>query len=120
MRSRFSRPIAAVLAGALMLTSLNIVPAQAASGNARHPQAPPSQTSTTDFSARRRHYNRGNAAALGAVIGVFGAIAAMAAADQYRDNYYYGDPGYGRYGYGAPYGYASAYRYRHGHGHHHR
>jgi hypothetical protein len=107
MRSRFSRPIAAVLAGALMLTSLNIV-------------AAPSQTSTTDFSARRRHYNRGNAAALGAVIGVFGAIAAMAAADQYRDNYYYGDPGYGRYGYGAPYGYASAYRYRHGHGHHHR
>ena len=102
-----------------MLTSLNMVPAQAASGTARHPQAAPSRTTTTDFSARRRHYNRGNAAALGAVIGVFGAIAAMAAAVQYRDNYYYGDPGYGPYGYGAPYGYAHAYRYRPGDGRRH-
>jgi hypothetical protein len=119
MRNQYSRPVAAALVAALALTSINIVPAQAASGNSRQPHAAQAQATTSDFSARRRHYRRGNAAALGAVLGVFGAIASIAAADQYRNNYYYGDPGYGAYG--APYGYAPAYRfggYWH-HRHHH-
>lgn len=69
--------------------------------------------------ARSRHYNRGNAAAVGAVIGLFGVIAAAAAADSYRDRYY-GRPYYGPgpYAYGPGYGYyAPRYRYRH-HRHH--
>ncbi len=53
----------------------------------------------TDFSARRRHYHRGNAAAglamMGLMIGTIGAIAAS----QHHDYYYYGyGPGY----YGPP------------------
>jgi hypothetical protein len=117
MTIRFSRSIAAALVGALALTSFNLVPAQATPRNSGQAQVQ-SPATTTDFSARRRHYGRGNAAALGAVLGVFGAIAAIAAADQYRNNYY-GNPGYG---YGAPYGYAPAYRfggYRHHHHHRH-
>jgi uncharacterized membrane protein YidH (DUF202 family) len=38
--------------------------------------------------ARSRHHHRGNAAAVGAVIGLFGVIAAAAAADSYRERYY--------------------------------
>jgi hypothetical protein len=48
-----------------------------------------STTAKIDFSARRRHYRLGNAAALGAFIGVFGTIATIAAANSYRDDYYY-------------------------------
>jgi hypothetical protein len=56
----------------------------------------------SDFSARRRHYRRGNAAGLaimGMMIGTIGAIAAQ----QRRDDYYYYGPGY--------YGYAPGYVY---------
>lgn len=67
--------------------------------------------------ARSRHH-RGNAAAVGAVVGLFGTIAALAAADSYRDRYYYGGgPYYGAYGPG--YGYAPRYYYRHRHHHRH-
>lgn len=72
-------------------------------------------------SAEARHYHRGrgNAAVAGAVVGLFGTIAALAARDAYRDRYY-GDPYYG----GSPYAYyPPVYRYRHWHRHwrhHHR
>jgi hypothetical protein len=112
MRIRLNRPIAAALAVAVTLSSFDLVPAHAAPKNSNQTQASQSTATTTDLSARRR-WGRGNAAALGAVIGVFGAIAAIAAADQYR-NGYYGDPGYG-YGYG----YAPGYRYGYRHHHHH-
>jgi hypothetical protein len=127
--------IAAALAAALTLTSLNLAPAQAAAAKGIDQlQETQSTAATTDFSARRRHYRRGNAAALGAFIGVFGTIAAIAAANQYRDDYYYyGDPYYGGYGYGPSFGYAPRYGFRHGgggwggggvvgggHHHHHR
>ncbi|HZL31822.1 MAG TPA: hypothetical protein VFC54_12285 [Pseudolabrys sp.] len=69
--------------------------------------------------ARSRHHGRGNAAVAGAVLGVFGTIAALAARDAYRDRYY----GYGSYDpyYGAAYGYypRPGYRYRHWHRRHH-
>ena len=121
MRFPTRRSIAATLAAAVTLTSLNLAPAQAAAADGTgQSQVTHSSAVNTELSARRRHYNRGNAAALGAVLGVFGAIAAVAAADRYRDNYYYGGgPYYGPYGYGAPYGYAPVYPYRYGH-HHHR
>ncbi|HWL03948.1 MAG TPA: hypothetical protein VNQ99_03280 [Xanthobacteraceae bacterium] len=55
----------------------------------------------TEFSSQRRRapraYRGNNAAALGAVTAIFGTIATIAAADAYRDRYYY-----------APYGYAPA------------
>ncbi|MBI1202901.1 MAG: hypothetical protein GC182_10350 [Rhodopseudomonas sp.] len=66
----------------------------------------------------RHHHSRANAAALGAVLGVFGTIAALAARDRYRDGYYYYGPG--PY-YGGPYAYAPApryYYYRHRYWHH--
>lgn len=63
--------------------------------------------------ARPRHYHRGNAAAVGAVIGLFGTIAAIAAADSYRDRYY------GPYAYGPGYGYAPYYGHRRWHSHRH-
>jgi hypothetical protein len=65
----------------------------------------------TDFSARRRYYRRGNAAAgvamMGLMIGTIGAIAAQQRRDDYYYNYgygpgYYGPPVY--YGYGPYYG----------------
>jgi hypothetical protein len=67
---------------------------------------------TTDISARRRYYRRGNAAGLaimGAMIGTIGGvIAAQQRRDAYYDYYngygpgYYGPPAY--YGYGPYYG----------------
>jgi hypothetical protein len=108
MRTRISRAAAVALASAVALTSLDLAPASAA-GNAPGTQATKASTSI-DLSARRRHYrHRGNAAVLGAVAGIFGAIAATAAANSYRHRYYYGEPYYyGSYGYGAPYAYAPA------------
>jgi hypothetical protein len=77
--------------------------------------------STISFNAaeaRPRHYNRGNAAAVGAIVGLFGTVAALAAADSYRDRYYYGGgPYYGAYGPG--YGYYGGPRY-YGRRHYHR
>jgi hypothetical protein len=71
MRIKFHRSIVAALAGVLALSTIAGTPAEA-------------------------HYrHRGDAAVLGAVLGVFGTIAAVAAADRYRDNY----GCYGCYGY---------------------
>jgi hypothetical protein len=94
------KSIAAALTAAVVLSSIGINSAE----------------------ARSRHYHRGNAAAVGAVIGLFGTIAALAAADSYRDRYYDGSPYpyYGSYAYGPGYGYAPqyyGYRYRHHHRH---
>ena len=88
--------IAAALATAVVLGSIGINPAE----------------------ARPRHYHRGNAAAVGAVIGLFGTIAAIAAADSYRERYYNGGY-YGSYAYGPGYGYAPYYGHRHWHRHRH-
>jgi len=137
MRFHTRRSMAVALAAAMALTSLNLAPAQAAAPKSSgQSQLTQSIATITDFSARRRHYRRGNAAALGAFMGVFGTIAAIAAANQYRDGYYYGDPysyGPGPYYYGGGYYGGGAYQgwgggYRHhgggggggGHHHHHR
>jgi hypothetical protein len=128
MSLRIPRSSAVALAIALTLTSIDLTPASAASISGRT-QA--SQSSTIDFSARRR-WHRGNAAAFGAILGVFGTIAAVAAANQYRDRYYYYDGSYdgsygyvpygtygGPYVYGSPFVYAHPYRFRRWHHHHH-
>jgi hypothetical protein len=95
MRAFSNRVIAAAAAAAIALTSVSFSPATA---------APVSKLQTvaahdlTDVSARRRVHSGGNRAALGAVMGVFGLIAGLAAADAYRDRHrYYGayDPYYG-------------------------
>src|ERR1039457_1588771 len=90
MRITMRRSVAAALAGALALSTIALAPAQAASD-------------TTTFSSVRKHrHHYGNAAAFGAVAGMFGIIAGLAAADRYGDNYYYG---YDDGPYCAPYGY---------------
>ena len=89
MRITMRRSVAAALAGALALSTIALAPAQAASD-------------TTTFSSVRKHrHHYGNAAAFGAVAGMFGIIAGLAAADRYGDNYYYG---YDDGPYYAPYG----------------
>jgi len=92
-----------------MVTSIGLAPAQAAPRS--EPRGAQAAAATTDFSARR-HWRGGNRAAFGAVAGMFGTIAALAAADQYNDGYY-GGPGYG-------YGYGPGYRYGGWHHHHWR
>jgi hypothetical protein len=98
MRTTIRRAILAAVAGILVVTTIGLTPAE----------------------ARHRHY--GNAAAVAAVVGLFGTIAALAAADQYRDDYYGYGPYYGGY-YPAPYAYYGGgyrgYRYGGGHWHHH-
>lgn len=94
MRKKFKSSVAAVLAAALVLSSISFESAQARS--------------------RHYHHSRANAAVAGAVIGLFGAIAAAAAADSYRHRYY------GYYDGGPYYGYAPpVYPHRHWH-HDHR
>lgn len=61
--------------------------------------------SSTDLSARRRHYRRGNAAGLAAMGLMFGTIGAIIAQQQ-REDYY------NRYGYGGYYGYGPPVYYR--------
>ena len=108
MRTRSSRVTAVAVATAVALTSLDLTSASAADV-AGTPQV--TKSSTIDLSARRRHLRRGDAFVLGAVASIFGAIAATAAADRYRERYYYyGEPyDEGPYyygGYAAPYAYA--------------
>jgi hypothetical protein len=92
MRINTRRFAAAAIAGILALSAIGLTPAEA------------------------HRWYRGDAAVLGAVAGLFGTIAVLAARDQYRD--YYGCYGcYGPYyGYSRPYAYAPGYRYW---GHHH-
>ena len=97
MRITRHRAIAAATAAAIALTAMTITPA----------------------SARPYHHNgrsAGNAAVLGAVAGVFGIIATLAARKQYEREYGYGYGGYRAYAPPpAPYGYYGAprpyYRY---------
>lgn len=114
MSVRIPRSAAITLAVAVALTSIELTSVSAASAAGR---AQATQASTIDLSARRRGY-RGNAAAFGAILGVFGTIAAVAASNRYRDRYYYyGQPYYGSYGYGSygyydgPYAYGAPYLY---------
>lgn len=113
MNIKTSRVAAAMLTAALALTSLNIVPAKAAGPS----PAAQGNAGTVEMSARR-HWRHGNAAVLGAVAGLFGTIAVLAANDRYQDGYYYGSPYYGPYGYGGPY--YAPYRYHYWHHHHWR
>lgn len=98
MKHTFRRP-AAALAAALVVSAVAFTPAYAAHRHGR--------------------YHHGNAAMLGAVAGVFGTIAALAAEDQYRDEYYGydGGPYYAPYGYyyGGPRGYYGGYWHHHHH-----
>jgi len=85
MRNKFRSAIVAALAATVTLTSIHLTPAEAASKNAV------SNTTSTEFSARR--YHRGNSRAAMAMFGlVAGSIMAAAAADQYSDVYYGGGP----------------------------
>jgi len=84
MRINVRRSIVAALVGVLALSTIAATPAEA------------------------HRWHRGNAAVLGAVLGVFGTIAVLAARDRYRDDYY------GCYGcyYGGPvYAYPGPYYY---------
>jgi hypothetical protein len=83
MRTNLRRTLIAAVAATVAFTSIGLTPAD----------------------ARYRH--RGNAAAAAAVFGLFGTIAAIAAADAARDDYY------GGY-YGGPYSYAPAPYYGYG------
>jgi len=115
MRFHVRSSMALALAAAVTLTSLNLAPAQAAAPKASGQQV--TENTGIDFSARRR-WHRGNRAALGAAIGIFGAIAAIAAAERYRDRHYYDDRYYDRpypY-YRGPYSYGPVYPY-YGFGH---
>jgi hypothetical protein len=128
MRTHTRNTFAIALAGALALSTMNVPPAAAASGSVADGNK---GAVTTTFSARHyyRHgrYRRGNPAVLGAVAGIFGMIAGLAARDRYYDDYYdyggpyyyYGGP-YPSYGYSVPYRYHPHYRlgYRGFHGYH--
>jgi hypothetical protein len=98
MTLKCSRAVAAVSAAAIALTSASFAPAMAAPVSKKESVA---MAGDVDVSSRRKRYRsyNGNRAALGAVAGIFGTIAAIAAADAYRDRYY---RPYGYYGH-APY-----------------
>jgi hypothetical protein len=85
MRVTRLRAIAAATAAAIALTSFAVTPASA------RPYG--------------YHHRGANAAVLGAVAGVFGTIAALAARNRYERDYRYG---YGPYYAPAPYGYYGA------------
>ncbi len=125
MHTSIRRSLAAALTGALALSTISLAPAEAASAKS----GVRAKQGAITFSARRRH-NSAGPIVLGAVAGLFGTIAALAARDRYYDEYY------GPYYYAAPRYYytrhASIRGYRHyragpvrefggwhGHRHHH-
>jgi hypothetical protein len=86
---------AAVMAtvAAVALTAFEPSPAQAGSAPAGKGVSAATATSdATDFSARRRYYRGGGggAAAAAAFAGIVGTGIAIAASQNYRDDYYYG------------------------------
>ncbi len=83
MRTTLRRFAVAALAGIIAFSAIGLTPAEA------------------------RHWRGGDAAVLGAVAGIFGTIAVLAARDRYRDDYY-GCYGCGGGYYAAPYAYARA------------
>jgi hypothetical protein len=94
MRITRNRVVAAAAAAAIALTSMVATPAAA--------------------SPYRYHRGPGNAAVLGAIAGVFGTIAALAARDHYVRHYGYAPYYYGPYAPPpppAPYGYGYPYPY---------
>jgi hypothetical protein len=112
MRTIGKRAIIAATSAAIAVTSLTFSPATAAPVSKQQSVS----SDATDFSARkRRHHYRNRAAdraVLGAVAGIFGTVATLAARDRYYRHYGYGGgPYYGRsygYHYGPPaYGYYS-------------
>jgi hypothetical protein len=94
MRTTIRRFAVAALAGVIAFSAIGLTPAEA------------------------RRWHRGDAAVLGAVAGIFGTIAVLAARDRYRDDYYGCYRCGGGY-YAAPYAYAPRYGYRGYHGWHH-
>ena len=106
-------PIAATVAAVMAVSSLGMNTALAAPPHASLPSMQnDAQVIQVASKKKHRRVHRGNPAAAAAVLGLFGAIAGMAAQDAYRDRYYYDD---GYYYYGGPgpvYDYAPRY-YRH-------
>ena len=118
MRRNINRIAAVSVAVAMAVTAIDLRPASAA------PKAPDVRAAkdvgTLDMSSQRRrhhhrgHYHRGhhnNAAGAAAALGIFGAVAGIAAANSYRRHHYYEphgyyapQPYYGG-GYYAPHGY---------------
>jgi hypothetical protein len=105
MRNKHHRVIAVATAAAIALTTFGIGAATAAPVT-KHQSA--AAAGSTDFSSRRRHH-RGNRAVLGAVAGIFGTIAALAARDRYERHYGYRPYYYAPYGPPRPYGYYRPY-----------
>jgi len=110
MKTTVSRSIAALLAGALVVTSLPAVAAQPAPVKPAVAQMGGTSVDaglTSDFSARKRHVRRGHnngaaaLAAFGLIAGTIATIAANERRNDYYDRYGYGN-GYGYYGYAPP------------------
>jgi hypothetical protein len=109
-------PIAATVAAVMAVSSFGINTALAAPPHATPPSLQnDAQVIQVASKKKHRRVHRGNAAAAGAVIGLFGAIAGMAAQDAYRDRYY--DDGYYYGGPGPVYNYAPRYHHRGYYGH---
>ncbi len=118
MTIKCNRAIAAAAAAAIALTSVSFTPAAAAPVS--KPAQATAQAGDLEVSAQRRyrggygggyrHHRGGDRAAVGAMLGVFGAIAGIAAANSYRRDRYddypyryrYAPPAYGYRG-GGPY-----------------
>lgn len=116
---KFKASVAAAVTAALLLGSINLDTARAGevirAASPAKPAATTDNSGTWDLSARSRHRRyRNDAAVAAAVIGLFGTIAALAAAERHRDRYYYGSP------YVGPRYYGPGPRHRHWRHRHHR
>ena len=110
MKTRIS--IAATLAAVMAVGSLGMNSVFAAPPHAT-PPAVQNDAPIIQVASKKKHrrVHRGDPAAAAAVLGLFGAIAGMAAQDAYRDRYYY-DDGYYYGGPGPVYNYAPRYQRR--------